>query len=47
MRTEFIESETKEDAINLCPWAAVCIKVDGGYICFESVDDAETNQFQI
>lgn len=41
MRTEFVESATKEDALERCPWAAVIIEVDGGWMAFESTADYE------
>ncbi len=42
METEFIAGASPEDAGNLRPWAAVCIEVDGGIMCFESYDDYDT-----
>jgi hypothetical protein len=42
MRKEFVQVETHEEALDLCPWAAVCHKADGGWWCFESETDAET-----
>ena len=40
MRREFVYCKTKKEARELCPWAAVIIKAESGYWCFESVDDA-------
>ena len=42
MRREFVEVETEEEALKLCPWAAECIEVEGGYMCFATIEDAET-----
>lgn len=42
MRSQFVECKTRKQALAACPWAAVIIKVDGGYQCFESVTDADT-----
>ena len=39
MRTQFIETESRKKAINECPWASKLMKVCGGYIAFESVED--------
>ncbi len=41
MRKQFVECETREEAISECPWAAEVREVVGGFWCFESVDDAE------
>ena len=46
MRKEFVETETREQAENACPWAAEIVKAEGGYWCFESVTDAEIWQHQ-
>lgn len=42
MRTEFVECGTRKQAQVACPWAAKIVKVEGGYMCFESVDDYNT-----
>jgi hypothetical protein len=39
MRKEFLEVETRYQARKLAPWAAVIVKVSGGYMAFESADD--------
>jgi hypothetical protein len=42
MRQQFIEQGYAPDeryARKLCPWAARVIKVEGGYLCFESETD--------
>jgi hypothetical protein len=42
MRTEFVETPKRSDAIKLAPWASRFIKVDHGYMCFESESDYQT-----
>lgn len=42
MEQKFIETDSKDDAENQCPWACECIEVNGGYQCFESASDVET-----
>ena len=42
MRKQFVECETPERAEDACPWAAKIIEAEGGFWCFESVQDAET-----
>ena len=44
MRTETIISETmtRAQAVEALPWAAKVVKVDGGWMGFESVADYET-----
>ena len=39
MRKEFVVAETKEEAKDLCYWATVVEKVDGGFIAWESIKD--------
>lgn len=39
MRKQMIEVETREEAEEACPWAAVIVEVCGGWMCFESVQD--------
>jgi len=41
MRKEFIQDVDMETAENIAYWACAIIAVDGGYMCFESSDDAE------
>ncbi len=36
MRTELIECKTRKTAERRAPWAAIIIKVEGGYMAFES-----------
>ena len=42
MRTQFVQSSTEAEALDACPWAVEVREVEGGYQCFESVDDART-----
>jgi len=42
MKTEFIECKTRVTAKRNCPWAAIVVKVSGGYKAFESWDDYYT-----
>lgn len=42
MRQLFVGCRTYGTAKRLCPWSAVIAKVDGGFICFESVTDYQT-----
>ena len=42
MKTVFVECKTRKTAIRRCPWAAKIVKVQGGYMAFESVQDFET-----
>jgi len=41
MRQQFIETTDKDYATTQCPWACECVKVNGGYMCFESATDLE------
>lgn len=47
MRTQFIPCETLADAQDSAPWAAEIIEVEGGFMAFESPDDAATWRNQI
>lgn len=42
MRQIFIEAKTREMAEKEAPWAAKIVKVEGGYMAFESIRDYET-----
>ena len=42
MGQAFIGVNSRKAAAKECPWAAVIVKVDGGYMCFESADDYKT-----
>jgi hypothetical protein len=39
MRKEMVECKSRETAKRRCPWAAKVVKVEGGYVAFESADD--------
>jgi hypothetical protein len=39
MQTIFCAVDTKDAALDICPWAAEVVAVDGGFLCFASVDD--------
>ncbi len=39
MRKQFVECNTRYQAIKSCPWAARIAKVDGGFQCFELITD--------
>lgn len=39
MRTLFVESKCKKTALKQAPWASIIIKVQDGFMCFESYDD--------
>jgi hypothetical protein len=41
MRKVFVEVETVGEAAEECPWAAEIVEAEGGFWCFESVEDAE------
>jgi len=42
MRIEPVRCKCRRTAARRCPWAAKIIKVNGGYMVFESVADWET-----
>ena len=42
MRREYIIVNTFAEAEAVAPWAAVLIAVEGGFMAFESVTDADT-----
>ena len=39
MKQQFVEAKTRKQAQKICSWAEKIVKVDGGYICFESYQD--------
>ncbi len=41
MKKELIIASSAKSARKLAPWAAKVIKVEGGYMAFESVNDAK------
>lgn len=47
MRKQFVQVKTREEAEEACPWAAEIVEADGGFWCFESVQDAETWKAQV
>lgn len=42
MTAKFIQAKTKKEAQEQAPWAYKIVKVDGGYMAFERVQDYET-----
>lgn len=46
MRKSFVQCKTRKQAADECPWASKIVKVEGGYMCFESISDYETWQAQ-
>jgi hypothetical protein len=46
MRSVFIEAKNRKEAEDRCPWAAIIILVEGGYLAFESMQDYENWQNQ-
>ena len=46
MRQEFVATTSRLVAERKCPWACAVVKVEGGYLCFESSAAAETWQAQ-
>jgi len=39
MKKQFLSCKDRKTAQRRCPWAAKIVKVELGYICFESIDD--------
>lgn len=39
MRQQFVTAKSKKGAQQKCPWAEKVVKVEGGYMCFESYQD--------
>lgn len=39
MRQKFVECKWRYQAVKECPWASRIMKVNGGFICFESITD--------
>lgn len=39
MRKQYVNCKYRYQARKACPWASVIHKTEGGYMCFESVDD--------
>jgi hypothetical protein len=42
MRTVFLAVKTRKEAVDAAPWAEKIVKVEGGYMAFESEDDYRT-----
>lgn len=42
MKVIFIQANTKKEAFGICPWASKVKKVDGGFLCFECLNDYTT-----
>ena len=42
MKKEMISATSAKQARKLAPWAAKVVKVEGGYMAFESVSDYQT-----
>jgi hypothetical protein len=42
MRKELIQVKTRTEAIKAAPWAATIVKVEGGYMAFESIAEYMT-----
>jgi len=42
MRKELIVCKTRKTAVKRAPWACKVVKVEGGYMAFESWDDYNT-----
>jgi hypothetical protein len=42
MRQETVEVKTRKTAIKRMPWASKIVKVEGGYMGFESITDYDT-----
>ena len=42
MRKQFVECKCRKTAKRRCPWASIVAKADGGYWCFESIEDYKT-----
>ena len=46
MKTETITAKSAAEARKIAPWAAKIVKVEGGYMAFESVADYRTRKGQ-
>lgn len=42
MRKQMVECKTRKTAVKQMPWAAKVVKVEAGYMGFESIDDWQT-----
>ena len=41
MRKESVTCKSSQDAYQLCPWASICVRVCGGFMCFECIVEYE------
>ena len=39
MKIKFVMENKKIKAMEECPWASKIVKVQGGFLCFESITD--------
>lgn len=42
MRKQFVQCRYRHQALKECPWSSRVAKVNGGYMCFESISDYYT-----
>jgi len=42
MKIVFVQDVTRKQAKKACPWESKTVKVCGGYLCFESINDYKT-----
>lgn len=42
MKTQSIQAKSLQAAKKLAPWAAKVVKVEGGFMAFESIQDYKT-----
>lgn len=47
MRQVFITAATLQEAEKQCPWAAIIVEVEGGWLAFEDTRDYETWRAQL
>lgn len=38
---QFVETESEDEAHNECPWASIIIRVEYGFMCFDTQTDYE------
>jgi hypothetical protein len=39
MQGPFVSCKSRAEAVQRCPSAVAVIKVEGGYLCFEAIED--------
>ena len=44
MQVEFVEAKSRREASLKCPWAVKIVVIDGGYLCYESLEDYERDR---